>query len=479
LAMRSGFLLRASILFMLVIVLVKITSIIFHSAMKACFINPPIQDFYYTSIRRQPLGLLYIMSSLESAGFEVSFINSHSLKKHAIPLPEEFSYLVKYMKSSDPALSFPFRHYSHFGLSFAEIGQRIKRSDADIFFIPSLFTPYYQETDRVIAMVREERPEAFIVVGGYHASLYPEYYLRDCADFVIQGEGEEGAVALLRCLEADADLSQVQNLIRRDGRRIVRNERRVVADIDRLPHPARRFLAPRDFKAYRTRAASIITSRGCPNRCTFCTSRVIWGPERRERSVDSVLAEIRECVESLGVTMINFEDDNIFASESRAAALLEGLAAYQRQAGTRLDLTAMNGVSLEEIGEGIVKLMRRAGFRELNISLMSRSPELQEKHARPFDSAQFARIARAGQSLGMNVRAYFILGLPGQTRDEVRDTIEFLKRLGVSIFPSVYYNVNAPQSRWKMQRSSAFYNETAELSRDDLVRLFNECRMSW
>jgi len=65
----------------------------------------------------------------------------------------------------------------------------------------------------------------------------------------------------------------------------------------------------------------------------------------------------------------------------------------------------------------------------------------------------------------MNVRAYFILGLPGQTKEEVRDTVAFLRDLGVKIFPSVYYNVRAPREEWIMQRSSAFFNETEELSR--------------
>jgi anaerobic magnesium-protoporphyrin IX monomethyl ester cyclase len=446
--------------------------------MRACFINTPIQDFYYTSIRRQPLGLLYIMAYLETAGHEVTLINGHSLKRHAIPLPEEFSYLTRYIESGDPTLAFPFARYCHFGMSFDEIQKRIAQSHAEIFFISCMFTPYYEESDRVIAMVRESAPGAIIVVGGYHSALYPEYYLQTGgADFVIQGEGEESAVALLRALESGAGLSHVPNLVWRDGHGIVRNERRVIDGIDRLPRPARKYLAQRDFRAYRRRAAAMITSRGCPNRCGFCSSGVIWGRGQRLRSVDAVLDEIRECAEELGATMIIFEDDNIFSSPGRAADLLGGLAAYQAKSGIALDLAAMNGVSLEGMDEGMVELMRGAGFRELNISLMSHSGELQAAQGRPFDSARFARFARAGRRAGMNVRAYFILGLPGQTAREVRDTVEFLKGLDVSVFPSVYYNVRAPRSQWKMQRSSAFYNETKELSRDDLMRLFNECRV--
>ena len=125
---------------------------------RICFINPPIQDFYSTSIRRQPLGILYIISSIKSAGHNVSFINCHSPKKHKLPIPDEFSYLDKYISNSNPALSFPFKNYFHFGLSFQEIEKQIKSTDANIYFISSLFTPYFQETDEIIHIIKRINP---------------------------------------------------------------------------------------------------------------------------------------------------------------------------------------------------------------------------------------------------------------------------------------------------------------------------------
>jgi anaerobic magnesium-protoporphyrin IX monomethyl ester cyclase len=444
---------------------------------KACFINPPVRDFYTTSIRRQPLGLLYVMAAVRSAGHDVVFINGHSPKKRALALPDEFSYLKKYMDSPDPARSFPFRNYSHFGMSFDEIKQRIVRADADIFFIPSQFTPYHGESDRLINMARQIKPEAPVVTGGHHAALHPGHLLTKAgADFVVLGAGEESSVALLSCLAEGGDPSGIPGLACRRGGETIMTGRRMDGDIDALPHPARDLLLGRDFTAYRRRAVAMISSRGCPNRCGFCTVGAIWGHRYLTRSVDSVLAEIAECVSRYGADMINFEDDNLFATRERAALLLEGLAAYQESSGAALDLTAMNGVSLEKIDDGIVALMRRAGFREINISLMSRSAELQEAHGRPFSSERFARVALAARRLDMNVRAYFILGLPGQTVEEARESIEFLRSLDVKFFPSVYYNVKAPEEEWMMQRSSAFYNETDEMTRDDLIRIFNECR---
>lgn len=445
--------------------------------MRICFINPPIQDFYSTSIRRQPLGILYIIGSIKSAGHNVSFINCHSPKKHKLEIPDEFSYLDKYISNSNPALSFPFKNYYHFGLSFQEIERRIKSTGATIFFISSLFTPYFQETDEIIHIIKRINPISKIVVGGYHAALYPEYYLRNLdVDFVIDGEGEQSSVQLLDSLINNKDLLRVPNLVYLEKDEIIKTGKNNIKDINTIPFPSREFLKERDFKMYKTRAVSMITSRGCPNRCDFCTGKIIWGKSYRVRSVESVLSEIDECINKFDVKIINFEDDNIFALKSRAAELLKELYNYQKKHNVRLDFTAMNGISIEQLDEEILNLMKQAGFRELNISLVSYSERMQMQYNRPFNSEEFADIANIAKDLGMNVRSYFILGLPDQTKEEIENTISFLKSLDVKIFPSVYYNVNTHKDQWKMQRSSAFFNETEHLCRDDLFDLYNRIR---
>jgi radical SAM superfamily enzyme YgiQ (UPF0313 family) len=445
--------------------------------MKICFINPPIQDFYSTSIRRQPLGILYILGSIKSAGHSVSFINCHSPKKHKLPIPDDFFYLYKYISNSNPAFSFPFKNYCHFGLSFQEIERQIKSTDADIYFISSLFTPYFQETDKIIHIIKRLNPISKITVGGYHAALYPEYYLRNLdVDFVIEGEGEQSSVKLLDCLINNKDLLKVPNLAYLEKDRIIKTGKKNIKDIDKISFPSREFLKERDFKMYKKRAVSMITSRGCPNSCDFCTGKIIWGKNYRARSIESVLSEIDECMKQFNINMINFEDDNIFALKSRAVELLKALYKFQRKNDVVLDFTAMNGISIEQLDEEILNLMKQAGFRELNISLVSLSRRLQEKYGRPFNSEKFADIANIAKGFGMNVRSYFILGLPDQTREEIEDTIHFLKNLNVKMFPSVYYNVNSPKYQWKMQRSSAFFNETEHLCRDDLFNLYNGIR---
>jgi radical SAM superfamily enzyme YgiQ (UPF0313 family) len=444
--------------------------------MKITLINPPIEDFYVTGIRRQPLGLLYIASTLRNAGINPVLLNCHSGKKSVMELPSEFSYLKPYINNPDPGVRFPYKNYTHYGMSWQEIERQIKDSPADIYFISSLFTTYYKETERVIEIIRKHAVKSYVAVGGYHASLYPEYFLNDTgADFVICGEGELSSLELVRAIKNGSSIESVTGLVYRENGEIKRNLTLSRPDVSLLPYPARELLLERDYKAYKKIFISMITSRGCPNNCSFCTGKIIWGSGRREREVHDVIGEILECAALYKAEIINFEDDNIFPSKKRAVEFLEMLIHEKENNGISFELTAMNGISLEKIDDEIIALMKRAGFGELNISLVTHSADIQRSEGRPFSSEKFKSIARSAKSHDMNVRGYFILGLPGQSSDEIADTISFLKSIEVKVFPSIYYNIYAPQAEWKMQRSSAFYNESGLLSREDLLRSFNNC----
>lgn len=119
--------------------------------------------------------------------------------------------------------------------------------------------------------------------------------------------------------------------------------------------------------------------------------------------------------------------------------------------------------------------MKQAGFKEINLSLVTASLINQKKLSRPFDTLRFSKIAQFAKEMGFNIRAYFILGLPFQTREEIEETLKFLKQLQIKAVPSVFYNVTIPDpNQWKIQRSSAFANETEHFSRKQLLYYFNK-----
>lgn len=442
--------------------------------MKICLINPPIEDFYTTGIRRQPLGLLYIASALEGAGYSPSLINCHTKKRSPMDTPREFSYLEKYMNAASP-YAFPFPAYCHYGMSWQETGRRIREAHADVYLVSSMFTTYSDETVRVIETIRKNSPSAVIAAGGHHPSLHTADLLEHGADFVITGEGEIPSVRLARMIGHGGSPDSVPNLAWMENGTLKFSAEKIVPEAGAPAVPDRALLSPAAMKGYGKTFVSMIASRGCPNRCAFCTSRIVWGSSFRKRVSADVVEEISHCVDRYGASIINFEDDNLFPSKERAHELLEAFINEREKRVFFPELTAMNGISIEKLDTEILHLMKRAGFRELCISLVSHSADVQKNSNRPFNSEQFMKIASAAVAAGFNVRGYFILGLPGQSVKEAEETISFMKKLCITVYPSVYYNVYAPRDEWKMQRSSAFFNGRDDFTRDDLVRCFNSC----
>ena len=444
--------------------------------MRLCFINPPVEDFYYTSARSQPIGLLYVVAACKKAGHEVSLINCVTGKKKPVRVPAQFSYLEKFINHSDEKYRFPFKEYHRFGLGYDEIRKRIKETDAEAFCVSSSFTTYHEEVEKIIGIIKREKKGTPVIAGGYHASLYPEHFLKNLdTDYVIFSEGEIGMVELLVYLGGEMNIDAVSNLVHESQGRVISNESRLSESIDQFDPPAREYLKKSDFTFYGKRGTSLVASRGCPNGCSFCTSREMWKTHRR-RSAENIVQEMRRCLLEFGVSWFNFEDDNLFPDRKSAMDLLQPLIEFRNSRRDEIEFTAMNGLSAECLDEEIFVLMKRAGFREINISLATKSAELQSRLKRPFDTEKFRQIVAWAKRHGLAPRAYFILGLPEQTKEEIEDTISFLSSLNIKFFPSVYYNVKSPPDEWKTQRSSAFFNETEHLSREDLLYYFNYSR---
>lgn len=442
---------------------------------RVVLVQPPIEDFYTTPLRRQPLGLLSLAAVARQQGWEACLINGHSPKKRPIALPREFDYLRPFMEHRDPGLRFPFRSYYHFGLSFQEMQRRIRALPARLYALSLAFTPYHREGETILEMIRSEHPHTPIVIGGPHATLHHNYYLEQgLADYVILGEGEEALARLLDYLnDADADLEAIPNLVFRGRQHPPALQ--PVRTLDALPFPARDLLLARDMKMYGRAGVSLLFSRGCPHACAFCSSRAVFGRGNRRRSSANLIQEIDYCWNQFGTTVFNFEDDHLFADPDACAVMLQQVIHYQQRHNIRFDLCNLNGSCLETLDNSLLTLMRRAGFRSLDLSLVSAGEAVQQGSRRPFDSPGFTTVVQEAHRLGMHIRAYFILGLPRQNKEEIEDTIALLQSLPVLPVPSVYYDVMRPEpDHWMLQRSAAFANETRHLQREDLIRYFNQ-----
>jgi radical SAM superfamily enzyme YgiQ (UPF0313 family) len=208
----------------------------------------------------------------------------------------------------------------------------------------------------------------------------------------------------------------------------------------------------------------------------------MFGRSISYRPVESVLEEMRWNYIQKNVRIFNFEDDNLsydrewfweFLWSVKEDPLLQDV-----------ELTAMNGLCSSTLDESLLPSMVQAGFRRLNLSFVTQSRELKSEYHRPLEGRDFESFIRAAQKLGLFVTVYVIIGLPGQTFEEAKDSIDYLCSLGVLVGPSIFYlppasplyeRLSLPpavKNNWNLYRSSAFAVETDQISRGQLVELF-------
>jgi radical SAM superfamily enzyme YgiQ (UPF0313 family) len=459
--------------------------------MKILLIQPPVQDFYQTSIRTQPIGLAYLAASLVTHGHEVEILDCQTEKKKSIPIPSELSYLRDFYPFNDHSPFKLYTGYYHFGMGWKEIEQKIKDSNADVFGISSSFTPYHGEALEIARIIKEWDRRKIVVMGGAHVSCDPEGVLQSpSVDYALMGEGEKRFPLLLEQIEKQGrgSIKDIDGIgYRKDGEIQINPLQSFIQDLDSLPPPARELLDPDRYRMRKKRSAMIITSRGCPHGCAYCSTHLVMGTSFRTRTPEAILKEMVECRKGYGIQTFDIEDDNFTFDQERAKKLMSLI--IKNFGEDRLELSAMNGVSFASLDEELLKLMKRAGFRTINLSFVSTSPLTKEKMGRPKPTTEFDKILKKAEQIGLQVIAYAIFGMPGQTIEEMLDTLIYLMGMKVLIGPSVYYPTPGTPlferckkegifpSHLSQWRSSAFPIEMKEFNRLDLLTLFRLARV--
>jgi anaerobic magnesium-protoporphyrin IX monomethyl ester cyclase len=459
--------------------------------MKILLIQPPIDDFYRTSIRTQPIGLAYLAASLKRHRHEVEILDCQTEKKKSIPIPSELSYLKDFYPFHDRS---PFKLYSgyyHFGMGWEEIGQKIRDSKADVFGVSSSFTPYHGEALKVARIIKQWDRRKIVVMGGAHVSCDPRGVLQSpFVDYAILGEGEVRFPFVLE----EIGRGKARNIERIDGIGYRKNgEIRIhppqafIEDLDSLPQPARELLDLDRYRMRRKRSTMIITSRGCPHGCAYCSAQLVMGTSFRTRTPETIVQEMMECQRQYNIQIFDIEDDNFTFDQERAKRLMDLI--IESFGEEKIELSAMNGVSYASLDKELLKLMKRAGFKTINLSYVSTDLSTKERMGRPKSTTEFNKILEEAERVGLHAIAYAILGMPGQTVEEMVDTLIYLMGNRVLLGPSMYYptpgtplfercnkeGILPPHPiQW---RSSAFPIETREFSSIDLITLFRLARV--
>lgn len=452
--------------------------------MRVLLINPPVRDFYNTPQRRQPLGLLYLAGALKAGGHEVSLIDAGASRRVKRVNPGDEVKSITHAADGDDSSPFKlFGRFYHFGPGFEEVTEKIRRFDPQVVGISSLFNAYGAEALACAKAAREAAPGAAVVLGGGYPSSRPGAALdHHAVDFTVSGEGEAAFAELVDRLDRGGDPHSVPGVSSRDGLMPP-----TIADrIDDLPYPARELL---DLDAYGGMAL-ILSSRGCPFRCSFCSAHLTSGRTFRPRSPEKVVDEMLDCFDQYGVEAFDFEDDNLTVDPRRAMELMERIIEVFGE--QRIRLHAMNGISMKGLTPSLLSAMRRAGFRNINLSPLSLNPDARCAMARPEELDEALTLPEKAVEAGLKVTAYMMIGFPGQRLTEIMAEIDNGSRKPVLLAPSVFYPApgstiqhelfshldEAGPREWGLTRSSLFPEVPGGLTRRELRTAFWMTRLA-
>ena len=347
-------------------------------------------------------------------------------------------------------------------LSQEQVKQRIREYKPDVVGITCMSMEYEKDFRIVSSITKEINPEILVFRGGIFPTLLPEIVMRDKnTDYSIIGEAEYRLPKLLDYLENNKPLDELEGLAyRKNNEIIIQNMTGYVENLDDLPLP---YYDNIDFYAYANKAtkysayvyprkfpyAFSMSSRGCPFNCTFCSSKSINGPKIRYRSPESVLKEIDWLVKKYGIKEIIFLDDNFFLDRDRLIKILNGL--IERNYDLNWKTT---NIAVYALDDEILELMKKSGCYQIFLAVESGTKEGLALINKPFPDKILQNskpLVDKAKSLGFDVGAMFVIGSPGETWDQIMQTIKFAEYLDLDY---ASFNIATPLPKTKLYESA-------------------------
>lgn len=383
--------------------------------MRLLFVNPPWAVHHSGNLWRNvasvmpPLGLAWMAAVLQQDGHRVEILDAHAE-----------------------------------GLSAHEVPPWIEEHGAYDLVGLTATTPLICGALRIAEQVKRRRPEVRVVLGGVHPTVLPEEVLANPAvDLVVRGEGEE----TIREIAAGRPVERIDGVsYRRDGRVVHNPDRKLIPDLDSLPLPAYDLLPmgryhPAAGAAKRTPATSVLATRGCPGRCTFCYRQ--FGPRLRVRAGRRVAEEVKLLQDRYGFKEICFYDDTFTAVKPEVRAFCRAI----HELG--VDLTWSCFSRIDTFDQETFRRMKAAGCHQVMYGVESGDPQILKNINKRVDGSRVEGVIRATKKIGIEVRAAFMLGNPGETEATLEENIRYAVRLDPDL---ALFNITTPYPGTEMFR---------------------------
>jgi len=358
--------------------------------MKVLLINPPSN----APNPIMPLGLAYLAAALEAAVINIDIIDAWAE-----------------------------------GYTIEDLDKQIKDQQPDIAGI-TMMSPMYASAMRTVDSVRRNS-NAKIVVGGPHPSALPEQCLQDNPniDFAVAGEGEKALVDLVKALSGNGkSLDTIKGLTYRNGDKLLSTgHAQPIENLDALPFPARHLFPVAKYKTHppygkKNPYMTLITSRGCPFQCTYC-SKSVYGSRYRTMSPQRVVLEIRHIIKKYGIREIHFYDDDFTINMKRAEEICDLLI----QEPIRISWSCTTRVDL--VNENLLNKMRKSGCWLISYGVESADPNILKNIKKGYTIEQVQNAFSLTKKAGIRTVAYLMVGLPGETKETINKTIDFSLKL--------------------------------------------------
>ena len=337
--------------------------------------------------------------------------------------PLGLAYLASYLKKHK--ISVEILDANAYNLSKEEIIKKSVSSDAKIIGIGAT-SAIAEIAFELCEKIKEKDSSKIIVFGGIHISCLTEESLRKCAaiDYAVIGEGEKIFYNLIKAIKNRKSVKKIKGIAFIEKNKFVKtSSEKLIKDLDELPFPEKESLpgylyqpgSEFDIGIKGEKYWEIITSRGCPNKCTYCSSSHFW-KYLRIRSVENIFQEIKQ-LSGKGVKYLSFLDDTFTISEKRVVELCEKIKPLK----LKWDCYAR----VNNLSEKMIKSMKEAGCLGMRIGFESGSNEMLQKIKKNTTIEQARKAMKIIQKYNLKTFGFFIIGLPQDTQKTIEKTIDF------------------------------------------------------